>query len=142
MSDVSSRVDGGHPDPFADYVRVVANTLGLTDWEIKVRWGDLPDDTLARVHPSYARRSAEIIFGEAFLNSRPEEQRDTVVHELLHLHFSMADELVSDTLPSLLGSPAFKAFENSLDLAMEYAIDAIAVGIGEMGVIPTPPEGE
>jgi hypothetical protein len=128
------------PRTLDEYVRALANTLGLTDWGLSIEWHDLPADTTARVVMAYGRRFATIILGEEYLNSSPADRRETLVHELLHLHFAQADELVNDTLPDLLGRPSFSAFEAAHNLVMERAIDAVAVAIGDMGTIPFPPE--
>jgi hypothetical protein len=89
---------------------------------------------------AYGRRSATILLGEEYLKSSPADRRETLVHELLHLHFAHADELVSDSLGDLLGKSAYEVFESAHNLVMERAIDAVAVAIGDMGTIPLPPE--
>ena len=88
------------------------------------------------------RDEAKIILGDSFRELSPSEQRDTIVHELLHCHFATVDEYVSDTVPVLIGKPAYTAWESAYDLMQERAIDNVAVAISALGVIPLPPEGE
>jgi hypothetical protein len=120
----------------------VKNTLGLTDWGISIEWHELPDDTFARIDCAHARREATIALGEAYLKSSPESQRETLVHELLHCHFAPGNEYIDSILPATLGAQTYKTFAQAHVLFEERAIDAIAVAIADMGIIPTPPTEE
>jgi hypothetical protein len=126
---------------FEEWVRIVANTLNLTDWTISLEWDDtLEDNYLARCIVQHARNEAKIILGKSFLELSPSEKRDTIVHELLHCHFATVDEYVSDTIPVLIGKPAYTAWESAYDLMGERAIDNVAMAISAIGAIPLPPE--
>lgn len=128
---------------FGKWVAMIANTLSLSDWTISVEWDDqLEGHYLARCIVQRARDEAKIILGDSFRELSPSEQRDTIVHELLHCHFATVDEYVSDTVPVLIGKPAYTAWESAYDLMQERAIDNVAVAISALGVIPLPPEGE
>lgn len=127
---------------FIEWVQVVRDKLGLTDWEIKVYDGPLAEDVIANVVVPSGRRVAKITLGPQFYEEDAEGKRDTIVHELLHCHFADLDEIQSDTLPILLGKPTFTTYQAATDLALEHGIDAIAVAIGASGVIPLPPEDE
>jgi len=122
------------------YVRVLANTLGLTDWEIELEQGcDLPSDCLARVHVPTGRRIATIKLGDQYETISREDQRATLVHELLHCHFDPLTDLNVRTLPDGLGAAAWDVFQEAHELLLEQAIDATAVAVAEF--LPCPPEG-
>jgi hypothetical protein len=123
------------------YVRVLANTLGLTDWEIEVDddAAHLPADTLARVNVPTGRRTARISLGAEYANCTPEDQRNTLVHELLHCHFDTVSDLAERTLRRQLGAAAWDVYEEAQELLLEQAIDAVAVAVGEF--LPVPPAG-
>jgi hypothetical protein len=127
---------------FAEWIRFVANTLGLTEWSISYTSGDVPDDVIAQVIVPHGRREAGITLGAKFYADDPSNQRETIVHELLHCHFADLDELQRDSLPSLIGQPAFTVYENAVDLVIEHGIDALSVAIAASGVIPLPPDAE
>jgi hypothetical protein len=127
-------------EEFMEWVRTCANTLGLSDWEIEVRRESLPDDTLGRCFVPRARQSARILIGDTFAEASREEQRATIVHELLHCHFAPLVEIVEESLPMLLGKPAYHSFETAHDLALERCLEAQAVAFANL--LPLPPEGE
>lgn len=128
---------------FEQWVKMVANTLNLSDWVIKLEWDlSLEEKYLARCLVCYGRNEARIILGESFEKSSPADKRETIIHELLHCHFGPMDEFVDETIPPLIGRPAYTAWESAYDLMQERAIDAIAVSIAATDVIPLPPEGE
>jgi hypothetical protein len=127
---------------FNEWVQVVANTLGLTEWKITVVAGETSDDVIANVVVPFGRHEARITLGPKFYESDATEKRETILHELLHCHFADLDELEHETLPQLLGKPAYTAYDNATNLALEHGIDALACAIAEMDVIPLPPEEE
>src|SRR5215207_4796861 len=115
--------------------------MGLRDWDITIiANADLPDSCLARCRIALGRKAAEIMLGAEFDKESAEGKRATMVHELLHCHFSRADEVVDETLPDLLGDPVYKTFYTGFNLAMEVSIDAVAVEWAKS--MPLPPEGE
>lgn len=129
-------------DEFLQWARTCANTLGLSDWEVEIREESLPDDTLGRCFVSRARLHARILIGESFVEASPEEQRATMVHELLHCHYAPLVEIVEETLPALLGKPAYHVFECSHDLALERCLEAQAVAFANLLPLPPDVDGE
>lgn len=128
---------------YREWCRVIANTLGLTDWSFTIDYDpSLPEDVYARVKPAHARQAATVMVGDEFLASSPEEQRVTIVHEFLHCHLAASDEVVTGALPDLLGTPTFQAFQTAYDLSIERAIESIAVAFARLLPLPPEPEGE
>jgi hypothetical protein len=121
------------------WVRVAANTVGLTDWDFELVDEHLPNDVMARINIPTGRRHARIMLGEQYHLSTPHEQRATIVHELLHCHFDAVGDLATRTLPDILGLAAWSVYEEANELLTEQAVDAIAVAFAEF--LPLPPEG-
>lgn len=127
-------------DEFNRWVGSLADAIGLREWEITILRGELRDDVIARCNVPRARQAAEITLGDEFFKETPEGKRATIVHELLHCLFAPIGEIVDESLPALLGRPAYNTFETAHDLATERCLDAIAVSWARL--LPLPPEGE
>lgn len=70
--------------------------MRLARGETDVRIGEHHSDegTYAQVNPHEQAAEAEIRFSPDFYNDSPHGQRNTVVHEVLHLHFVGVDDVV------------------------------------------------
>lgn len=112
----------------ATYTSEMAVELGLTDWTLDFP-NDEPsiEDAIASVDPVYGRKRATIRFRRDFMHCPPEEQRQTVIHELVHLHFAAQTQAVVDALKPL-GMTAELAADY-YQLTHEYAVDALAEAI-------------
>jgi hypothetical protein len=130
--------------PTEAYVRDLADRMGLRDWTLRVdltepdapdrrdeqRWG-------ASAHPLPGRKYAIITLGTSVSEADPDEQRQTIVHELVHLHFgALVDQLRND-LDDFIPPAAFGVFDASATRNLEYGVDALAVVIAEH--MPLPP---
>src|SRR5687767_3801682 len=90
-----------------EYVREVADKLALRDWGfdiIQETPQELADtstdmsDTFACIQPTEGRKYAQISVRRDFWTSKPELQRYTVVHELIHCHMAPACFVVEGIL--------------------------------------------
>lgn len=122
------------------YVRDRADNLGLRDWTLELRHValDPDDDALACVVTTYGRRFAMITLGYNFATEKPEIQRHTIVHELLHIWFDQVERPVRDggAVWQLIGKPAGLVLFNEVRDAVEHGVDAIAAAIA--GGFPLP----
>lgn len=109
---------------FQGYVRELADTLKLKDWEIKIKDGGAREGAIASIYMPYGQKKASLYFSEEFLEETLEEQRQIIIHELVHLHFENA---------MFLGKK-----RKGFDKAMEIAIDEISTAIATY--FPLPPE--
>lgn len=124
-----------------EYLRTLANTMGLTDWSFTLK--DMEhEDALATITVSFGRQEACIELSPAFYAADPEEQRTTLIHELLHAHHAPVDELMENALPEALGKEALAVFAEAYRIMVERMIDPVSVAIANMGVIPLPPRDE
>lgn len=121
----------------AAYVESLAGLLGLRDWRI-----DVSDEPCAPEHAAYivvgnGQRRAIIEVAETFWEEPPEDQRATIVHELLHCHFHDAHALVTRTAP-LLGRAAEDVLVREHENNLERGIDAVAIAVAAL--LPLPEE--
>jgi hypothetical protein len=146
---VGESVETRRPAPFTakekrvleTYVRDLANKLGLRDWIIELEWDITSDDDAdADIIPLYGRRCASIRFARSFRRQTPENQRYTVVHELLHCHMAPIDELVRRSAEGLLGSAGSTAVLVAYDQSSETAVDGIAASVAELLPVPRLPD--
>lgn len=116
--------------PFEKYLRETADILGLRDWTVGIDHGPLSvPDRLAEADTRRGRKILWVTLSEAFLDSAPDRQRQTIVHELLHAHHSHLQFLISDNLN--------ESAAGVFTLALEYAIDGIAEEWAKL--LPLPP---
>lgn len=123
-----------------EYVRQVADRLGLRDWTFKVDW-DEPENThgglatIATVEKWYGRRVAQLAFRGRLAMEPPEIVRHVVVHELCHLPFEPEQQLLDESLRDALGYHAYNVFTEAYRLLHEEAIDHLAEAL-----VPSAPE--
>lgn len=117
---------------FPAYFRDLAARMGLAHWTLDIRGADDQPGiagALATITCCQGRTFVTIRLAESLMTASPQEQRDTCVHELVHLYFAASDTIVDREL-----SPSMNvAWRN----AMEYGIDAVSKAIAPF--LPLPP---
>lgn len=124
----------------ASYGHELANSLGLRDWEIRFRFDESPgdEDSLASIEPVYGRKYAILRLRDDFTDLPAAEQRQTLVHEFVHCHFSMLQhQLKSDDLMDHLGRGQHYAWYEAAKMMLELGVDAIATEWAELLPLPT-----
>jgi hypothetical protein len=116
------------------YVRWMGDELSLRDWTFNLYYKiDDPEeqDSYAICFPTYGRKHTDIHFCTDFRDLKPEAQRHTVVHELLHCHFAAAQEFVRVELGRHLGQGAYNIFMGAYRQSQEYGIDGVTEAIAK-----------
>lgn len=119
-------------DDFRRYFATLAPKMRLAHWHL-----DIPDDepedggAWADVTCYGFKHGAMIRISEAILEESPENQRNTAVHELVHLFFAQHDTLIRSRLHA--------ADKESWESSMEYAIDALTRVISAFMPLPEAP---
>lgn len=114
---------------FREYVRWVADDMGLRDWTFEIEYRCDNEDAHATVYPVDGRKLATIKFEEGFRRLKPETQRMVVVHELVHCHLAALQHQLETDFEALLGKPADALMNRSADRNLEYAVDGLAHAI-------------
>lgn len=100
---------------FAPYLKYLQRELGLSHWEIELAEESSPEGSVASVSVTPSVWHARIWLNHVFLDKTPEEQRTTIVHELLHVWFDQAHHFARDFLNEQ-GTRAFRSmYEQSIE---------------------------
>lgn len=119
------------------YLRFLADRLGLRDWTIilKHEVADEPD-VYAAINPVEDRKLATIRLAEDFTDRTPDEQRHTLIHELLHCHHVPASDMVRLDLTDHLSQTSYDLFYASFRRHIEYMTDGIADSVAPLMPLP------
>lgn len=126
-----------HHKALQQYLRALADELGLRDWSIELHDQLDTDECYASTTCTKDSQAARIALGERFVNDPPATQRETLLHELLHCHFDAGHQFVLDSMGELIGRPAVTVLDRGLRSHVERTVDAIAVAIAPR--FPLPP---
>lgn len=107
------------------YVAACLPILNLGNWKVTILNDVAPEDRYADIEPNDQAQTANLRVGNLFWAQKPEEQRLTIVHELIHLHLCRLDQAV-DRLEPVLGSAAWAPWAGVYEDAYERATDSIA----------------
>ena len=122
------------------YVRELRNALGLGHWSILLPDeypSDDPEGVWAEITPTEGRYRAKLRFGTGFFELDAEETRNTIVHELLHLHFNRAGDVVRlGPYRQELGQTLYNSLHEQVKTEIEYGIDALATIIAKRLPLP------
>jgi hypothetical protein len=116
------------PDRYAaleTYVAACLPVLNLGNWKVTILTDVAPEDRYADIEPNDQAQTANLRVGNLFWAQKPDEQRLTIVHELIHLHLCRLDQTV-DRLEPVLGSAAWAPWAAVYEDVYERATDAIA----------------
>ena len=120
--------------PYVDALRV---PLKLSDWTIDVSDAPSETDTFAQVDSTYGQKRATIRLCQGWDSVTPDDQRQTIAHELIHCHLCPAVEMATEDLNLYLSSGEMEMFRRGFTRTIEYAIDALADAISPL--LPLPP---
>lgn len=112
-----------------EYLRTAADKLGMRDWTINVEHAPSKPDLGGSVEIYYGRAIADIKLATVFRDYDEIDQRETLIHELLHIRRQKIRGLMDETLPELMGKPAYRTFYEAFRLLDEEATDADAHAI-------------
>jgi hypothetical protein len=120
-----------------EYIRLVADLMGLRDWRITLCPSPTNDilrelekvPYIAFIDPAHSmQRTADLWFSAYWLRGQTRlEQRQSIVHELLHLHHFKEEMIIHDLGESLEGGwAAHEILQKWWTQANEEAIEATA----------------
>lgn len=115
----------------AEYVRWVADQLELRDWTIHLEHIPCDPERAGEAECVRYRRDIHISVNHRFRDYPPEEQRETIVHELLHAHHEACWRMVQADLAEPLGKIAYYVFCDAYRANMEHCVDALAKALSK-----------
>jgi len=113
------------------YIRWVADELELRDWTLTLLDTPAPADALGHMSETYGRKVAEIQVCSDFRNLDAEQQRHTIVHELVHCHLASPTNMVLNDLEEELSDTADRIFWSGYKRQIEYSTDALASALAK-----------
>lgn len=131
-------LNGDHHE-LGQYVREIADLCGLRDWTVRVDVATADDNHAGECAVTYGRKFGTVRLAEDWASEEPDTVRQTVVHELLHMHTEPIFWAVNNA-QDVLGTATFTVLEGGVRDALEVAIDGIATAWAE--TLPLPVKAE
>lgn len=115
-----------------EYCRDSADAIELRDWHIDLSKEPCDEDSCAQSRCRYGQKRIELRFPDDFPTaSSPEDQRDTVIHELVHAHLDPPWKLLDEDVFGLLGREARALVVAEFTRSIEYAVDGLSRAIAK-----------
>jgi hypothetical protein len=122
---------------YTGYIREMADRLLLRDWVFELRRESVNEGARAQVAIARERNEAAITLCDRWFVRTPEERRQTVVHEMLHLHSARLCRVMTRLRDEVEGDGVRYA-ANAHNEEEEIMVDALARAIAPF--LPLPPE--
>jgi hypothetical protein len=114
-----------------EYIRWVADQMELRDWTFELDLEPCESHLAGCVVCTNGARHATITVAANFRGYPPDEQRETIVHELVHVHWETCWKMVQTDLGDALGKPVYYVFCDSYRRGMEYGIDSLSKALAK-----------
>jgi hypothetical protein len=118
-----------------DYIATIQEELGLTEWRVVVSREPANDDCYAETQLHDQSQNATVALAHKFWSITPEEQRVTLIHEVLHLDTWRCSQMV-DRLEDVIGTVAWAMFEPLWEDEWERLVDRHATRIADKFPLP------
>lgn len=112
-----------------DYVKEVQRVMGLSNWKLHVTNEATANDAYAETNIGDVGMDCYMKFAEDFYTLEPEQQRETILHEMMHMWLQ---HLVSDYEMNL--SPESKTL---MRRHAERVVDGLACALAPLLPLPT-----
>lgn len=111
------------PETAAQYVRRIADLMGLRDWKIVIVDDTCGEEDFATVSCVYGQKHANVSLCSTWNDLDGNTQRGVIVHELTHCHLSQLASFASDMMQGKGHATGVRAWY----LHEELVTDAISV---------------
>lgn len=105
------------------YIDKLAGLLGLGQWDVFLSLSSADPGTNASVHPVYGRRVCPISVNRDWWSYSPRVQRNTIVHELLHIVHNAQTEVIRTSPTSTW---MWRTFERETELMVDHLAGVLA----------------
>jgi hypothetical protein len=127
-------------DYWQAYIRDIADRMALKDWTILLSDEPADEESEATTFLTNGRKVAKVYLSSKWEGRTPEEQRHTVVHEMVHPHLYPLTNMGEDDIEPLIGKAAHTLWQASFRRELEYAVDGLADAIAPLMPLPEPPK--
>lgn len=119
------------------YINQIRDGMGLGRWDVYVGAERAPKGARASVNPVEGRAVASIRLEKDWLDSTPEEMRNDIVHELIHLvHRDQTDLVRMVACEAIPKQSAYDVLWGAFRLATEVMVDHLASVIAPTMPLP------
>ncbi|HVM30779.1 MAG TPA: hypothetical protein VM305_08455 [Candidatus Limnocylindrales bacterium] len=127
-------LDEERREALTEYIAQVRDALNLQAYKIVLRDGPPPgrEEATAMIQPVDGRMMAELWLGPSFWIETPEEQRQTIAHEMLHVLHRDATDVIR------LGAWIRHVGQGTYDATWEVFRDHIEKMVDRLSVIVAP----
>lgn len=126
LNDTESYFTGQQRQWLAGWLRESADRLHLNHWTLRL-WHEAPeDDAHASVVVTEGRMLASFRFDNSIFEVAGADARSHLAHELAHVLFEPASQMVVHDLHGVLGDQAWRIFKSAYLRQMEFAVDHLA----------------
>lgn len=115
----------------AGYIRVIADDFGLRDWRLYLDREPSDSGTNAQIRATPGQKVARIRVAWNFRDHDADDQRATIVHELLHCHLTPMQHILTYDMEaySSITEDERAIMHTTFLRLMEYSVDGIADAI-------------
>lgn len=108
-------------------------TMNLRHWDILIfRSPAECDQTGAQITPVEGQWIANMHLGKDWATFATKFKRQSLVHELIHVHMQPMNDIMRLGLPRLLSDSAYEAIWESFRQQNEYTVDAMATAFNSL----------
>lgn len=118
-----------------DWLADSLGRLSLSHWHVKVLKEPAPSDCYADIDPHAQAYRATLRLSHDFWVQTPEEQRNTLAHELSHLLLARLDQM-AEKLEQSNGAVWYSAWEPQWDDATERVADTVGLLLSPLLELP------
>ena len=119
------------------YINQLRELMGLHRWDIYVAAKRAPKDARAAIHPADGRAVAALSLCKGWLDSDPDDMRNDIVHELIHvIHRDQTDLVRMVACEAIPKQAAYDVLWAAFRLATEVMVDHLASVIAPTMPLP------
>ena len=114
------------------YLELLVKSMRLSDWSIIVELSDKDKNVFATIESQPDQRRAILTITSNFLQLDADDQKQTLVHELIHCHLFALHYQAEEAFKIYSTSKAQEVFALMLESEIEKATDALADAIAPL----------
>jgi len=110
-----------------EYLDKAAPFVRLWGWKFEVEMGKEEEDFSLFVDAmSRNYKTATIIIGPSFFTQSDEDKRETIAHELIHIHDAIMERYIKSTLESKMGDSEWESWYKGFGDIIEDRVEDLA----------------